>query len=231
MTDRLEDLYATLRTGTTVKSFLEKRANIFEFIRTQGLAEDYRLGKGRLKQLRDEVTPVARFIRTQHAGPNDQIRFALGNTAPDCIISRSDGSTLQIEVTVARARERCALMEKLNEVGEIHGLIDLVDDAPLQQFRERAEENADPNKAQAYSAEMAIDLIADSVKHRAERKVGHQADILLIEIVPDMYALSGRRWDELRAELVKNPTIRNLVFGDVYLTGYGESGDLCLKIK
>ena len=76
--DKLDDFYTTIKSGTTVSNFLEKYECIFRFIHSEGLTKDYRLGSGRVKKLRDEVTPVARFVR-QFAAPTDRISFALSD--------------------------------------------------------------------------------------------------------------------------------------------------------
>ena len=114
--DELDDFYATLKSGTTVASFLEKYEHIFKFIHAGGLTEDYRLARGRVKELSDEVTPVARFVR-KHASLEDQIWFALDNTAPDCHVRHEDGRLREIEVTVAQAKERHFVMSELNRTG------------------------------------------------------------------------------------------------------------------
>jgi len=89
-TDELDEFYAVLKAGTTAAIFLQKHNEVLKFVNTRGLTEDYRLGKGRVKKLRDEVSPVSRFIRTI-AKPDDLIRFALDNRTPDCVVSDEGG--------------------------------------------------------------------------------------------------------------------------------------------
>ena len=72
--DELDDFYAALRSGTTVASFLDRYERIIQFIHKETMTKDYRLARGRVKKLRDEVSPVARFVR-EHAALEDRIMY------------------------------------------------------------------------------------------------------------------------------------------------------------
>jgi hypothetical protein len=74
--DELDDFHAILTGGTTGEVFLNQYDKIFGFVHSHGSTRDYRLGRGRMKRLRDEVTPVARFVRTC-AEPEDRIWFTM----------------------------------------------------------------------------------------------------------------------------------------------------------
>lgn len=228
--DALDDFYAALRKGLPVEDFLRRRGQIFQFVKSHGLAEDYVLGRGRLDKLRDEVIPIARFVR-EHASPDDEIRFALDNSYPDCVLRNRHGRQRTIEVTVTRAKERLALMEQLIKGGEVHGVINLQDHAELSDFRRHAERAGDPDKAEAYSTEQLFSLIVYAVERSTKRKAHHQADTLLIEVVQDMYALTDNRCPGLQNLLLKSEQVKQLSFSDVYVVGYGDQGDICLKIK
>ena len=228
--DALDDFYAALKKGITIEDFLRRREEIFQFVKTHGLTNDYKLGRGRVSELRDEVIPIARFVR-DHALPDDEIRLALDNSYPDCVLRNRHGRQREIEVTVARAKERVALMEQLIKGGEVHGVIDLPEQAELSDFRRHAELAGDPDMADAYSTEQLFSLFVDAVEKSAKRKANHKADTLLIEVVPDLYCLPDNRCPDLQNLLLQSEAVRRLSFSDVYVVGYGDQGDICLKIK
>jgi hypothetical protein len=107
--DELEKFEAALRVGLTVEDFLTRRRQVIGFIHSAGLTHDYRLGKGRVKKLRDEVYPVACYVEG-NAAPLDKTRFNLDNAYPDCIHALQNGDQRGIEVTVTQGRERHHLM-------------------------------------------------------------------------------------------------------------------------
>ena len=84
--DELDAFYAALKEGVTVETFLRLYGKILGGVRSRGFTEHYRLGKGRLKKLSDEVTPAARFVRT-YAKPGDRISFALDNSRNVCSVA------------------------------------------------------------------------------------------------------------------------------------------------
>ncbi len=173
--DELDDFYTALKSGTNVASFLEKYERIIRFTHAEGLTEDYRLGSGRVKKLRDEVSPVARFV-SKYAAPEDRIWFALDDTAPDCCVRHGSGRLREIEVTVAQARERLNVMTELNQTGTGRGFFGLSDDAPTEDFvRRRAQPRV------AYSAEEIGRSIICAVAICAHKKSKFRGDTLLIE--------------------------------------------------
>ncbi len=221
--DNLDDFFTFLKNGTTVESFLSQFREIMGFIHARGLTKDYRLGKGKVKKLRDEVSPVARFVRA-HATPEDRIRFALDKTYPDCIVHLQDGRKREIEITVVRSRERSVLMKKLNEDGDGHGLVNLPDDAAFQCFKKTI--------PQGYSTEEEVARrIVHAVELSAERKGTHRGHTLLIEVVPDMNMLTDDWWDSIQTFLSDNATVKALGFSEAYVTGLYDRDGLCLRIK
>jgi len=229
-----EAYYVLLRNGTTVGDFLEGFKRIISHVKKAGLIDQYRLAKKEsgidLKRLRDEVSPVARFVGA-HAQPDDRICFALGDSYPDCIVCDRDGRKREIEVTVIRAKERLALMDTLNRTGEVRGIGNLPDDAALRAFTNYAERTSDPDAAEAYSTDQIGCLIIGAVGKCARRKARHQADILLIEVLPDMHTLAADRWRSLQKPLSRNAEVKRLSFSEVYVVGRGDDGDICLRIK
>lgn len=226
--DELDDFYDVLKSGITVKSFLEKHAEIFGFVHARGLTNDYRLGKGRMKKLRDEIAPVARFVRA-HTKPEDRIRFALDSTHPDCTLCHQDGRRREVEVTVAQAQERFRLMTELNEKGTARGFLGITDDSARQDFEDRM-----GCERKAYSSEEVLRCIQSSVELCAQNKLRYGGDTLLIEA--PLETLPVDRWSQLPERFADNEQLKALSFSEVYVTGSSGDGsgwakDICLKIK
>jgi hypothetical protein len=219
--DQLDDFYAVLKRGLTVEDFLGRYDDIVGFIHSHGLTKDYRLGRRRVKKLCDEVTPVARFAKT-HAQPKDQIRFALDNSHPDCVISHQDGRKRDVEVTIAQARERLNVMTELNETGTGRGFVGVTDDAPGHEFKDAME-----LERRAYSADEVLGCIEHAIELCARNKSKHQGDTLLIEA--PLETLPASRWAEFSQRFTEK--VKALRFREVYLTGRGNHGAIALKIK
>lgn len=226
--DELDDFYDVLRSGITVESFLEKQAEILGFMHAWGLTNDYRLGKGRVKKLRDEIVPVARFVRA-HAKPEDRIRFALDDTHPDCTLCHQDSRRREVEVTVAQAQERFHLMKELNEKGTARGFLGITDDSARQDFKDRM-----GCERKAYSTEEVLRCIQSAIELCAQNKLRYRGDTLLIEA--PMETLPVDQWSQLPERFADNEQLKALSFSEVYVTGSSGDGsgwakDICLKIK
>ena len=219
--DELDDFYAALKSGTTVASFLDRYERIIQFIRKEGLTEDYRLARGRVKKLRDEVSPVARFVR-EHAASEDRIWFALDDTAPDCCVKHGGDRLREIEVTVAQARERFNVMTELNQTGTGRGHLGLSDDAPKEDFDRKMDQ-----PRVAYSTEELGRSIIYAVAICARKKRRFRGDTLLIEA--PLETLPADRWSNFRAPLAEK--VKELAFPEVYVTGRNGDRDICLRIK
>jgi hypothetical protein len=217
----LDDFYEALKAGLTVEDFLQHHHAIFELVHSAGLTHDYRLARKPVKKLRDEITPAAYFC-SSHAAPRDLIRFNLDSNYPDCTLARQGGEIVGIEVTVAQARERRALMTELNEKGEGRGFIGATDDKPEDHFRQLMK-----HEPQAYSTEEAISCTKRALRLRADGKRNHSGEILLIDAPLEI--LPAQRWIEFVPEF--SEIVQELKFKEVYLTGRGDNDNCCLKIK
>jgi len=218
--DELDDFHIALKSGTTVASFLKRYERIIQFIHEEGRTKDYRLARRPVKKLRDEVSPVARFVR-KHAAPEDRIWFALDDTTPDCCVRHGGGRLREIEVTVAQGRERLNVMTELNQTGTGRGYLGLSDDAPTEDFVRRM---AQPRVA--YSGEEVGHSMICAVVICARKKSVSQGDTLLIEA--PLETLPANRWDDFRLLLAEK--VKELAFCEVYVTGRSER-DICLRIK
>ena len=115
--DDLDRFYEVVKSGTRVDAFLGEFKLIFPFLRANGLKEEYRLARGRVKRLRDEITPVAIFAG-RYAAPHDRIQFPLNSDVPDCNIWHQNPAWHRtIETTIIQGRARLNVMTELNETG------------------------------------------------------------------------------------------------------------------
>ncbi len=253
--DSLDGFYECLKTGLTVEAFLSRYKAIFEFVHSRGLTEDYRLARRRAKRLCDEITPVARFS-AKWAGPQDLLRFNLDEKYPDCILTRPSGEVWEIEVTVAQARERHALMTELNKTGFGRGFIGVTDDQPKERFKDamalestaysdveielnetgfkRDFAGVTDNQPEerftenaAHSTEEVIKCIEHAIGLCSERKKLHSGDILLIEAPLEI--LPAPRWLEFSTQFTEK--VMGIRFREVYLTGRADDVDIVIKLK
>ncbi|MBV8891617.1 hypothetical protein [Bradyrhizobium sp.] len=220
--DVFASFYEQMKSGLEVSEFLGCHAALFREIKAHGLMEDYRLGRGRMKRLRDEVTPVALFL-PEHADSSDKVQFPLNNNVPDCNVwHRTPNLHRTIEVTVAQARERLNLMTELNETGWGRGFIGVTDDKPKSAFDERM---AEPREA--YSTDRVREIMTGALILCAGNKAHSQGHTLIISAAMDM--LPRERWIEMRQSLAA--PVSQLAFQEVYLVGRPDEKELCLRLK
>lgn len=220
--DMFDSFYEQLRSGLEIGEFFERHAALFPKIRARGLVEDYRLGRGQMKRLRDEVTPVALFL-SRHAGNSDRVQFPLNSSVPDCnVLHRTPSLHRTIEVTVAQARERLNLMTELNKTGWGRGFIGVTDDQPKSVFDEKM-----ADEREAYSTEQVRETMIDALALCARNKAHSQGHTLIVSTA--MEHLPRERWVEMRPLLAAS--IAPLTFQEVYLVGRPDNADLCLKLK
>jgi hypothetical protein len=220
--DTFDSFYEQLKSGLEVGDFLERHAALFGEIRAHGLVDDYRLGRGRMKRLRDEVTPVALFL-PGHADNSDEIQFPLNNNVPDCNVwHRASNLRRTIEVTVAQARERLNLMRELNKTGWGRGFIGVTDDKPKSAFDEKM-----ADEREAYSTEQVRKTMIEALALCAKNKAHSQGHTLIVSTA--MEHLPRERWAEMQPVLAA--PIAQLTFQEVYLVGRPDAAELCLKLR
>jgi hypothetical protein len=221
--DDLANFYDLIRAGTRVDEFLRHFTALFPFIHANGLTAAYRLGKGRTKRLRDEVTPVATLIR-HHAAPEDRIQFPLNSGVPDCNVWHANPARHRtVETTVIQARSRLNVMTELNNTGWGRGFLGVTDDAPTRDF-----EKAMNQEREAYSTEQVQTTTLHELALCAANKAHSQAHTLVIDVGTSMEALASSRWFAMRTALAE--PVKNLSFSEIYLVGRSDE-DLCLKLK
>lgn len=221
---QLNRFYDFARSRNSVREFLNAYDEIFPVIHTNGLTFDYRLARGPAKRLRDEISPVACFLKN-HATGADEVLFPLNNDVIDCEVWHATGQNRKIQITIAQARERRLLMEELNQCGSAPGFLGVTDDQIGQAFRVKAEER------RAYSTNEVEQVIGHALKLCLAKKKYHSgADTLLIDAPLNL--LPNDRWDRLTpsfSALVTKPELRSN-FAEIYVAGSPSSG-VCLKLK
>ena len=223
-TDHLTIFYDHVRSPIRVDEFLRRYNAVFPYVREAGLTVDYRLGRGRLKRLRDEITPAARFAR-HCAVPDDEIQFPLNDGPFDCHLRRvRPAGKLTIQITLIQARENLNLMNELNATGQGRGFIGLTDDRPTRDFLK-----AMSREREAYSTDQVRATVSHVLELCAENKRHSEADILIIEEATSMIKLPRARWLEMQDEFAQ--PVRALRFSEIYLVGDSESEDICMRLK
>jgi hypothetical protein len=113
-------------------------------------------------------------------------------------------------------------MAELNETGEGRGFLGLTDDQPTKDFKTVMQQ-----EPRMYSTDEAKKTMAHAIELCVNNKLHSGGDVLLIEA--PLNSLQGTRWLELKPELEK--LTRVLSISEVFLVGYHNNGDLCLKLK
>ena len=80
-----------------------------------------------------------------------------------------------------------------------------------------------------YSLEEIVSSYFDAIEISANNKRNHRGDILLVEVVPDMYTPTTDDWAKFQIWLISK--VEALNFPEVYVLGFGDNRDICLKIK
>jgi len=216
--DELARFYSAIRGEISVASFLDKYVRVNRFVVESGLVEDRRLGRGRLKRLRDEVQPVAHFV-AHHAEPSDFVQFPLDTGPIDCTIRHGVDRVRLVQITVAQAKERFNIMRLLNRIGQSWRFLGVADNEGKDAFE------AAMKRGQAmYSTGEAHAIIVRAIGICLQRKQDSRgADTLLID-APLEY-LPAERWQVVLPQL--SGLAKGSSFTDVFVT----SREVVLHIK
>ena len=207
----------------TVGDFMNRRAQLTPFINSAEHIHNYRLARGRLKKLRDEIAPMTRFVSI-HAKAEDRIQFPLVNDGPvDCNIWHDRNRHRKIQITGAQRRERLNLMERLNKAGKSSGFLGLTENEPTGEFLKRM--NDEPCM---YSTQKAWETTVRAVRLCIANKIDNRgADTLIID-APLNY-LPPEKWrgieHDFSRDVIKSP------FSEIFLVNVDDNGDQCIRIK
>jgi len=221
--DQLEGFYREIKSGMTVKEFINRRNQLTPFIiESEELKNDYRLAKGRLKKLRDEIAPMTRFVSV-HAETEDRIQFPFDNGPIDCNLWHGKNRHRKIQITGAQRLERLNLMGRLNKTGKSGGYLGLIDNEPKEEFLKKMNEDL-----HVYSIKNARETVIKAVRRCIVRKAdSREADTLIIDV--PLHYLPSEKWRgierEFSRETAKSP------FSEIFLVGVDNGGNQCILIK
>ncbi|MFL4987194.1 MAG: hypothetical protein ACJ8DU_19480 [Microvirga sp.] len=173
--------------------------------------EDYRVGKGAWKKVRDEVVPVSDHLEFW-SRTEGQVRFAMNDEFPDCTVRLNGSAPIGLEVTIAQGKEDFFLAKELNKGKITPGFLGLQDTASKKKFH-----NAIARGRVMYSSPQALIAVRQSIALCLERKnnskyEGH--DLLIKAPLP---ALPRERWAEIQPDLMQ--LANHLPFRQVYVIG------------
>lgn len=212
--ETLNNFYKEVSTseGMNIVVFRKRLASLFAGRRTDNDIENYRLGKNPWKKLRDEITPVSRFLKF-NAIEADRIRFPLDNHTPDCWIMTRNGEEKGIEVTIERGREKYHLATELNEAGMGRGFIGIQDDSPQTDF-----DNRMSNPRAMFAPNQALDATKAGILRCLSRKNDQKfSNVFYLLIQAHLIVLPKERWKIIYEELTQ--AAKNLPFQEVYIIG------------
>ncbi|MBK6742694.1 MAG: hypothetical protein IPG66_06805 [Hydrogenophilales bacterium] len=226
-TTRLQEFYdlISVESGIDTYEFFSQFDALFLAERSQQDLDDYRLGRKPWKKLRDEVSPVSRFLRYAEIS-SAQVRFPLNDKAPDCWLVTSDGGSYGIEVTIARGRERYHRTTEMIEKGLGRGFIGIQDDEPQESFTNRMSK-----PRLAYSSEQALKTTKLGILRCLSRKNDYAkyGDIFYLIIETDLNLLPHERWLPIIDEL--SNAAHNLPFCEIHVIGDSETTPKGFRIK
>lgn len=216
--DKLNEFYEEISSdeGISIGSFQDSLKSLFQDQRSSSDIENFRLGKSPWKKLRDEITPVSRFIEFNDIGA-DRIRFPLDNHTPDCWLLFDVSENLGVEVTIERGREKYHLAKELNETGRGRGFIGIQDDSSQTKFDERLSKPRTMfSSEQALEATKAGIIRCLSRKNETKYKNIHY---LLIQV--HLNNLPKERWSLIKDDL--RQVAKKLLFQEIHVIG--DAGD------
>jgi len=192
----------------SIVEFSTAFTSLFPYIHKCELTASYRLAEKPLKKVRDESAVLVHFLQDQK-----QYRFIrqnLGNDIPDAWLW-TDSACVDVEITVALAKMRRAIAERLNKAGNSPGFLPLAEIDDLAAYRAAA--NAD---YRGYSTGQYVEVLYSGVMDRVREKAKSvRQGILLIDCpIGEEYAST-----ELIAQLVDKivPDLPASGFERIYL--------------
>lgn len=216
----IEEFYKLLQGGMAVLEFQASFHKLLDHLRSQMMMPDYRLGKGELKRLREEVAPTRHYLRWSNAQYH-KIQFPLDNGYYDCKVwDRSAQNPKTIEVTAAKGAERYYLMRELNDFGHAPGFIGVSNNADRKMFKKLLF-----RERETYSTDNVLEDMIKSAKIVATKKRDNPSDILLVEV--PLGTLPEERWSKIESKL--KTIFCPLSFSEVYFVS--EDGEICWRLK
>lgn len=225
--DKLKDFYADISVpeGMDITDFQNRQAALFAEDRSINDINDYRLGRAQWKKLRDEITPVSRFLKFNNRIEANRVRFPLDNNTPDCWLINDTGDNLGIEVTIERGREQYHLKSEMIEDGMGRGFIGIQDDAPQADFDLRMS-----NPRTMFTSEQALDATkAGILRCLSKKNADRYKEVFYLLIQANLSTLPKERWAAITKELSQKAS--NLPFQEVHIIGNADEEPWGFRIK
>ncbi|WP_339783432.1 hypothetical protein [uncultured Marinobacter sp.] len=222
----LNDFYSELsaENGMNAAGFQSRLRTLFSMERSASDLDDYRLGKKPWKKLRDEVTPVSRFIVFNDIDV-DRVRFPLNDSIPDCWLMLDNGNSRGIEVTIERGQEQYHLTKEMNECGIGRGFIGMQDDAPKAEFNRRMSK-----PRVMYSSEQALAATKAGIIRCLTRKNDEKYNgTYYLVIQAHLTTLPKERWGTITEEL--SDKAASLPFQEVHVIGNADEAPWGFRLK
>jgi hypothetical protein len=216
--EALDYLLAVAHKGASVPDVQTAIERLLASDPTDSDMADWRLRRGKLKKVCDEILPVVRLLK--FLGENGgSLQFPLNNKVPDCFWCAQPGdSPTGIEVTISQGRARHILGTEL--VGAprgrvVRGFLELQDDAPKKKV-----EAARKSRRTMYSTQQALEAARSGISRslRAKNHVKYRGMVLVIEA--PLESLPSERWKAL--EPLLRGIAEPLPFRSVFVLGHGE---------
>lgn len=183
---------ATEGVGTSELS--AQLSNLFHGERNPKDSDDFRQGTRPWKKLRDEVSPVSRFLSVNNLEGN--VHFPLNNDPPDAWFMPKREARIGIEVTRSLGRTDYVLAKEMVSKGEGRGFLGLQDGAPRADF-----DKAMHSPRIRYKTSQALISVSKGVTQclKAKNKIKYEGMWLLI--LASLNILPRERWEPIIPDL------------------------------
>jgi hypothetical protein len=216
-------LLARLADWNSIVDFDQAMHGYFSGKRSQAEIADYRVKRGALKALRDEVSPVWHHLKFVKA--KGEVKFSLSNTVPDCWLRENQNAEPQgLEVTVAQSREQHYLGRELNDKRMGRGFLGLPDSASSKEFSDRlAKQRA------MYSTGSALEVIGSGIKSCLKKKADPKYIGLDLLIEAPLRSLPNERWSQIMGDL--RSAASEMPFREIHVIGNQDTEPFGFRIK
>jgi hypothetical protein len=216
--EALDRLLSTAQQDAPIAILQDALTQLLDAERSEAEMVDWRLRRGKLKKVCDEIIPVARLMRYLGA-KRGTLRFPLDSKVPDCFWTPSSaGRPIGIEVTIAQGRGRHILAEELVRAprgGITRGFVSLQDGAPKAQVKATKE-----SQRAMYSTAQALNAVGGGILRCLHEKNQEKYRDMVLVIEAPLEALPQERWKTLQPDLAAEA--KSLPFQRVFVLGGGE---------
>jgi hypothetical protein len=216
----LEHLLAVAQRGGTIAELQAAIGSLINSDRSDDDLADWRLRRGKLKKVCDEIIPVARLFRFLGES-NGRAQFPLDDHVPDCWWQREDGQRVGIEVTISQGQARHILGTELVQAPRgsiVRGFIDL-QDGKGKKHKQRVVSVKRSSRA-IYSSEQALMAVGNGLRRCLDEKNREVYRGMLLVIEAPLDALPAERWKTLQPALATEAA--SSPFEGIYVLGSGE---------